>query len=199
VRGREGQPFLQGQRRRRCRSPREVGMTGTPNPDEGLVEMVADFLHELSQWEAAYPLSAFPEPDLKRAAELLKAGGMALDAVSASNMRHVVSCLAPKFRDAIASLSNREEAIRREVREEAWQPIETAPKDGAEFQAWVVDEDGERGMWEPKCRYNPDTEAFEIWGRVDYDHDDWDSYYNLTPTHWQPLPAPPLSKPEGVG
>ena len=63
-----------------------------------------DFLAELDDWERAYPLSAFPEPDLARAAELLKAGGMTLDAISASNMRHVVSRIAPKARAAIASL-----------------------------------------------------------------------------------------------
>lgn len=68
-----------------------------------LDDAVDDFLAELDGWESAYPLSAFPEPDLKRAAELLKAGGMTLDAVSASNMRHVVSCIAPKARAALTA------------------------------------------------------------------------------------------------
>lgn len=67
-----------------------------------------------------------------------------------------------------------------------WQPIETAPRDGTEFQAWI-DQYG----WEPACRYNPDTEAFEIFGRIDYDQDGWDSYHHMTPTHWMPYPAPP--------
>jgi hypothetical protein len=70
-----------------------------------LPELVLEFLHELDEWGRAYPLSAFPEPDLGRAAELLKAGGMTLDAVSASNMRHVVERIAPKARAAIAALS----------------------------------------------------------------------------------------------
>jgi hypothetical protein len=65
---------------------------------------IEDFLHELDGWERAYPLSAFPEPDLRKAAELLKAGGMTLDAISASNMRHVVSQIAPKARATIESL-----------------------------------------------------------------------------------------------
>lgn len=65
-----------------------------------------------------------------------------------------------------------------------WQPIETAPKDGTEFQAWV-------GHWEPRCRYNPDTEAFEMWGRTDYDCEGWDTYPDLPPTHWMPEPAQP--------
>lgn len=49
-----------------------------------------DALEKLHQWAKAYPLEVFPEPDLKRAHELLKAGGMTLDAISASNMRHVI-------------------------------------------------------------------------------------------------------------
>lgn len=68
-------------------------------------EIADDFLHELHEWESAYPLSAFPEPDLDVAAELLKAGGMTLDAVSASNMRHVVAQIAPKARAVIEALS----------------------------------------------------------------------------------------------
>lgn len=68
-------------------------------------EQVEDFLNELADWESAYPLSAFPEPDLKKAAALLKAGGMTLDAISASNMRHVVSRLAPKARAAISAIT----------------------------------------------------------------------------------------------
>jgi hypothetical protein len=69
-------------------------------------DLVEEVLAELDAWERAYPIRAFPEPDLKRAHELLKAGGMTLDAVSASNMRHVVSCIAPRARAAIeAALS----------------------------------------------------------------------------------------------
>jgi hypothetical protein len=47
-------------------------------------------LDEINAWINAYPLEAFPEPDLKKAHELLKAGGVSLGAVSASNMRHVL-------------------------------------------------------------------------------------------------------------
>lgn len=65
-----------------------------------------------------------------------------------------------------------------------WQAIEGAPKGGVEFQAWV-------GHWEPRCRFDPDTEAFEIWGRTDYDQDGWDIYMHLKPTHFMPQPEPP--------
>jgi hypothetical protein len=47
-------------------------------------------LWQIAEWAKAYPLTVFPEPDFAKAAELLKGGGMALDAISASNMRHVV-------------------------------------------------------------------------------------------------------------
>ncbi|CUJ22084.1 hypothetical protein [Achromobacter xylosoxidans] len=71
-----------------------------------------------------------------------------------------------------------------------WLPIESAPKDGTEFQAWL-----NIGLWEPRCRFNPDSEAFEIWGRVDYDRDDWDACGHLAATHWMPRPAAPGAAP----
>jgi hypothetical protein len=70
-----------------------------------------------------------------------------------------------------------------------WRPIETAPKDGTEFQSWV--KASKISFWEPRCRYNPSSEAFELWGRVDYDEDGWGCYPHLSPTHWRPLPSPP--------
>jgi len=45
---------------------------------------------EILNWINAYPLDLFPEPDLKKAAKVLKENGMTLDAISASNMRHVL-------------------------------------------------------------------------------------------------------------
>lgn len=63
-----------------------------------------------------------------------------------------------------------------------WRPIETAPKDGAEFQAWL-------GWWEPRCRFNDDG-AFQVWRRVDYDEDGWD-VIEARPTHWLPEPTEP--------
>ncbi len=53
-------------------------------------ELEEAMLHIIS-WSEAYPLKIFPEPDLKKCAELLNAGGITLDAVSASCMRHVVT------------------------------------------------------------------------------------------------------------
>jgi hypothetical protein len=47
-------------------------------------------LWKIAEWAKAYPLTVFPEPDWDKARDLLAAGGMTLDRISASNMRHVV-------------------------------------------------------------------------------------------------------------
>jgi hypothetical protein len=72
---------------------------------------------------------------------------------------------------------------------EAWQPIETAPKDGTHFLTW----DSFYGI--RKGRHYARS-----------DHDDWLSYLDafgnshkggMRATHWRPLPAPPASEGEG--
>lgn len=57
---------------------------------------------ELETWAKAYPIEIFPEPDMKKAHEILKANGMTLDAISASNMRHVINNVAGIARRALA-------------------------------------------------------------------------------------------------
>jgi hypothetical protein len=47
-------------------------------------------LKQISDWAQAYPLDVFPEPDLKRAHEVLEAAGLSLGAISAHAMRHVL-------------------------------------------------------------------------------------------------------------
>lgn len=54
-------------------------------------ERMADALHKIKMWSQAYPLEVFPEPDLKRAHEVLTAAGMTLDGISAHAMRHVIT------------------------------------------------------------------------------------------------------------
>ena len=49
-----------------------------------------DVLRKIKDWCRAYPLEVFPEPDLKKAAEVLREAGMTLDSISASSMRHVL-------------------------------------------------------------------------------------------------------------
>jgi hypothetical protein len=72
----------------------------------------------------------------------------------------------------------------------AWQPIETAPKDGTKFLGYrrgevatsfyVPRDDCE--MWS----FGNESGAFEHWPRV-------------RPTHWKPLPAPPITEPGAGG
>ena len=50
-------------------------------------------LEEMRRWARAYPLSVFPEPDLKKAHKILKEHGMSLDVISASMARHVLSSI----------------------------------------------------------------------------------------------------------
>jgi len=54
------------------------------------VDLIRTRLRKIESWCNAYPLKVFPEPDLKKAREVLKEAGMTLDAISASNMRHVL-------------------------------------------------------------------------------------------------------------
>lgn len=66
------------------------------------IEELEEALHKIKSWSEAYPLSVFPEPDFEKAAKLLEAGGMTLDSISASNMRHVVEGVGKIAREALA-------------------------------------------------------------------------------------------------
>jgi hypothetical protein len=68
--------------------------------DEAM-ELLADFV----TWSEAYPTDIFSEPDYAKAHELLKAGGMTLDAISASIMRRATETVGNRARDAIAKLT----------------------------------------------------------------------------------------------
>jgi hypothetical protein len=65
-------------------------------------DLMRETLEAIEAWSHAYPYTAFPEPDLEKAHELLKAGGMTLDALSASAMRHVVTEVGKMARAALA-------------------------------------------------------------------------------------------------
>lgn len=93
---------------------------------------------------------------------------------AAWNTRH------PSFNDAI----------------EAWQPIETAPKDGTEINGYRSDQGVFTFRWAEMSEFvdegaivdGHDTEFAWWW------HDRWGwMEKDLTPTHWQPLPTPPRS------
>jgi hypothetical protein len=69
--------------------------------DEDVIETLGEALEKIDQWAHAYPLCVFPEPDFKKARELLEAGGITLDAVSASCMRRVILGVAEITRAAL--------------------------------------------------------------------------------------------------
>ena len=60
-----------------------------------------DGLKLVEAWSRAYPETAFPVPDLLKARELLEAGGVTLDSVSAHAMRHVVMSVGQIAHDAL--------------------------------------------------------------------------------------------------
>ena len=65
-------------------------MTKTVEELEDRISDLEETLHKIDSWCKAYPLDIFPEPDLRLARALLEKGGITLDSVSASNMRHVL-------------------------------------------------------------------------------------------------------------
>jgi hypothetical protein len=85
--------------------------------NEGLQEA----LDQIIQWAEAYPLPAFPEPDFAKAAELLQAGGMTLDSLSASAMRHVVRTVAAIAKRALEDCTHRrhDDVLLREQKNES--------------------------------------------------------------------------------
>ena len=58
-------------------------------------------LRDIESWARAYPLTVFPKPDKKRAAEVLSINGMSLDAISADAMRHVLEGIINIVRDGL--------------------------------------------------------------------------------------------------
>jgi hypothetical protein len=65
---------------------------------------INDAIRKITEWkDKAYPLNAFPEPDPKRAREILQAGGMTLDDVSASNIRFALKRVCEMLDEAMKS------------------------------------------------------------------------------------------------
>lgn len=79
-----------------------------------------------------------------------------------------------------------------------WQPIETAPKDGTEILGWCPyhGSAGRGSTW--VIRWNEEKHTKKP--RPYFDASGW--VWGVTdlrkhqPTHWMPLPAPPLKEPK---
>lgn len=69
------------------------------------MENVVEALEHIENWSRAYPVNIFPEPTKEQWAEMAKVlddNGFVLDAISASNMRHVVTGVGKIAADALA-------------------------------------------------------------------------------------------------
>ena len=71
--------------------PNEIEMTEAEEVLTQENERMRNALQKISDWQRAYPIDIFPEPDFKRANEVLNVAGFTLDAISASNMRYVLN------------------------------------------------------------------------------------------------------------
>ena len=74
-------------------------------------------------------------------------------------------------------------ALTRERDALTWQPIETAPKDGARIVVWIPAEDDDP----PEVAYVQWASHFSGWLGV---NSAW-QLESPQPTHWMPLPKPP--------
>jgi len=64
-------------------------------------ERLRDVLRDFVAWSEAYPEDIFVPPDYAKAHELLQAGGMTLDAISASIMRRATEMIGRRARAAL--------------------------------------------------------------------------------------------------
>ena len=67
------------------------------------LERLEHALQTIEQWSRAYPTTVFPEPDWKKARELLEAGGMTIDSISAHCMRQVIEGVGEIARRALGA------------------------------------------------------------------------------------------------
>ena len=65
------------------------------------IDVLENVLRRIAEWADAYPLEAFPQPELARAREVLEAAGMSLDAISTGAMRHVLEGVGRIAREAL--------------------------------------------------------------------------------------------------
>lgn len=59
--------------------------------DAARIDRMESALEQIQAWASAYPIGMFPEPDWAASAKVLNDAGLSLDAISAANMRHVIT------------------------------------------------------------------------------------------------------------
>lgn len=95
---------------------------------------------------------------------------------------------AETIRDLRAAIEERDRRIAELEGENAWQPIETAPKDGVDIMAWPqpISRQPFVAFW--------DEARGGQWSQ-------WPGRDRANPTHWRPLPTPPqeIATTEGSG
>lgn len=77
--------------RGRAADHNEMGLHYAKSLWDAAIEHEGEALRRIDEWAKAYPLDVFPEPDLKRAHEVLEAAGLSLGQISAHAMRHVLT------------------------------------------------------------------------------------------------------------
>lgn len=83
----------------------------------------------------------------------------------------------------------------------AWQPIETAPKDGTEVLVYRDDQGVMLARYTSAAEFLTDTELADWTEEQAYQEDWFGADFicgyrmdgDLVPTHWMPLPTPPAS------
>jgi hypothetical protein len=103
--------------------------------------------------------------------------------------------------ESALSVAQTELARAKEQATERWQSIETAPKDGGALLLGYRNALGNwrtvRGQWfsdeQIKEEWEDGYDSEEGWYETSVEADDLPNCWPVNPTHWQPLPEPPVS------
>ena len=83
-----------------------VGLYETALAAADEIESLTEALERIKAWADAYPLHMFPEPDWGKVKDALESNGLSLGAVSASNMRHVITGISGIVNEALKENSD---------------------------------------------------------------------------------------------
>ena len=86
----------------------------------------------------------------------------------------------------------------------AWQPIESAPRNGRKLLLWREDCGVQMGKWMAPCDFLDESYAEKFsennWFEPDWFICDYEGSYRMSndwlPTHWMPLPEGPAEQTE---